>query len=258
MSYLTTSDAPNFGATASVTQPMLDQAAAVINTYCGRPAGLLIEANSDGTPVCMAYASPKFSMTLAAPMSAGTSVSFALPAWARVFPGDALVIDRGLTTAEAVAVTAVSNGVATLAVVRFSHAAGATVLMGLTLLEEKRIPTKGILPLRLSPVVSILALTIEAVPVTSAISWVDANRLQIPGSPGQMAKVAYLAGFQTAPDALKLATAMVANQIAENAIMGSTLYKSEEYGGRKYERFDSQGLIDTRIAQILTPFRAVT
>ena len=70
-------------------------------------------------------------------------------------------------------------------------------------------------------------------------------------------KACYLAGYTTTPDAIKLATVLIANQLAEASLQGAGYFKSEEYAGRSYERFAGVGYVDPRIAEILNPFRCI-
>jgi hypothetical protein len=255
MGYVTIAEAPNYGASTDVTQNQLDQAAVVVNSFCGKPDGFLVEMNN-GDPVCMAHASPSFSYQSLSPLSAGANVQASLPQWIPITIGDALIIDRGTATAECVIVTTINaNGSVVFASVKYNHATPLCV-GGLVITEEKRVSAKGIYPLRRSPLVSLFSLCANSLQIQRP-KWIDGTRLDLTMLSGEMVKACYLAGYTKAPEAIKSATVLVANQMAELVTTGATNFKSEEYGGRKYERFAGVGFIDSRIAQLLAPYKAV-
>jgi hypothetical protein len=255
MSYVTLTEAAGFGATSDVTQPLLEQAAAIVNSHCGKPKGMLIEANN-GEPVCMAYATPTFTYQSSTPISSGTSVTVKLPTWMPVTLGDVLVIDRGLTTSENVAVTAINaDGSVVFDVVEFNHSTP-IYYAGLTIVEEKRVSAKGRYSLRLTPIVNFVSLCSGSLGIQQP-RWTDSSRLDLSYLAGDTVKACYLAGYTTTPDAIKLATVLIANQLAEASLQGAGYYKSEEYAGRSYERFSGVGYVDPRIAEILNPYRCI-
>jgi len=255
MSYVTLTEAANYGATTDVTQPLLEQAAAVVNSYCGKPKGMLVETNN-GEPVCMAYATPSFTYQSTNSIRAGHSISVSLPSWMPVTLGDVLVIDRGLSTAENVAITAVSgDGSVVFDVVEFDHSAP-IYYAGLTIVEEKRVSAKGRFSLRQTPVVNFVSLCSGSLGIQQP-RWTDSSRLDLSYLSGDTVKASYMAGYTTTPEAIKIATVLIANQLAEASLQGAGYYKSEEYAGRSYERFAGVGYVDPRIAEILNPYRCI-
>ena len=255
MGYVTLSEAPQFGATSDVTQPLLEQAAVAVNSWCGRPQGLLVETNN-GAPVCMAYATPSFTYQSSVALNPGQNVPVTLPAWMAITLGDVLIIDRGTPTAENVAVTSInSDGSAVLDNVEFYHATP-IFLGGMVIVDEKQVSARGRFSLRQSPVVNFVSLCSGTRGILQP-RWMDSSRLDLQFFAGDTVKACYLAGYTEAPAAIKSATVLVANQLAELDLQGATYFKSENYAGRSYERFTDAGFIDPRVADILSPFRSV-
>ncbi|KUM02775.1 hypothetical protein KIF53_15365 [Chromobacterium subtsugae] len=249
MGYLLLADAAQFGAAAGVTQPMLDQASRLIDQYCGRPEGFLIETNQ-GTPVCMAQLEPALSIQ-AGPIQAGASVPMAVPAWTVLTTGDVLVLDRGTATAEAVVVQSVAGQVVILQQVQYAHAAG-QALAGLCIKEEGPVPAKGIFPLRKSP----------AIPLAAAVGGQltqlrrAAAGLVLPDGVGD-AEVSYLAGWVSAPGALKQACARVASNIASKPVADDLVSHTVDgvsYRNSEHSPLAFGGYIDNGTAALLKPF----
>ncbi len=109
----------------------------VVNSYLGRPEGLLWSPDANGQPAYMTNMSPTLSLTGPA-IAPGTGVTLTVP-FARFGyqnTGDVVILDRatpGLT--EACVVTIASGNTLTLANVQFAHPAP-TIDFGLTILEE--------------------------------------------------------------------------------------------------------------------------
>jgi hypothetical protein len=255
MSYVLLADAPNYGATSDVTQEMLEQAAVAINSYCGRPFGFLVETNN-GEPVCMAYATPSFTYQSSVALNPGQQVPVALPTWMAITLGDVLVIDQGTANAENVAITTINpDGSVLLDNVEFAHSSP-LYLAGMVIVEEKKVSAKGRFSLQQTPVVNFVSLCSGTHGIQQP-RWADSSRLDLRHLAGDTVKACYLAGYTIAPDAIKSATVLIANQLAEIALQGATYFKSETYAGRSYERFANGGLVDPRIAEYLSPYRSI-
>ncbi|MGC0154844.1 hypothetical protein ACPRNU_20495 [Chromobacterium vaccinii] len=249
MGYLLLADAAQFGAAAGVTQPMLDQASRLVDQYCGRPEGFLIETNQ-GAPVCMAQLEPTLSIPMG-PIAAGASVPVSVPAWAGVAAGDVLVMDRGTATAEAVVVQSVAGLVAILQQVQHAHAAG-QALAGLCIKEEGAVPAKGVFPLRRSPSIPLAAVVGGRL---VQLRRADAG-LVLPAEEGR-AEVSYLAGWVAAPGALKQACARIASNIASKPVaddLVSHMVDGVSYRYSEHSPLAFGGYIDNGAAALLKPF----
>ncbi|WP_155295450.1 hypothetical protein [Chromobacterium violaceum] len=249
MGYLSLAEAGQYGASASVTQPMLDQASRLIDQYCGRLAGFVIETNQ-GAPVCMAQLEPALSFPVG-PIPAGASVPLAVPAWAVVAAGEVLVLDRGTATAEAVVVQSVAGQVAILQQVQHAHAAG-QALTGLCIKEEGPVPAKGVFPLRLSPVIPLAA----AVGGQLAQLQRADGGLTLPAGAGR-AEISYLSGWVSAPGAIKQACARIASNIASKPVADDLVSHTVDGVSYRYSEHSPLafgGYIDNGAAELLKPF----
>ncbi len=109
----------------------------LVNSYLGRPEGLLWSPDANGVPAYMTNLTPTRSFTGPA-VSPGTGVVVAIPnaQFGYQSLGDVVILDRNTPhLTEACVVTAASGNALTLATVQFTHATP-TVDFGLTLLEE--------------------------------------------------------------------------------------------------------------------------
>ena len=294
MSYVKIEEAVGLGASPKVTQLHLDQATGIINAYVKRPEGLLYEVDGSGNPVCMAGLAAQSSFSLAAPVSPGAGVTAMLNGPVSLLQaGDSLVIDRGLTTAEVVAISSISGNTVKLQQVRNAHAAAAPLASGLVVSEQKTMPyDRSVIQLSRSPVVmltsgagrygyirrgdisrspdSLFALTANFggtpvwepfLPGTAAIDpptgqvFVPAGFLM---NRYTEAKVSYIAGYSVAPDAIKQAACRIANNIAQGGF--GVPMQSERLDGISYSRASSGklsggGMIDTVTEDLLRPYR---
>jgi len=204
----------------------------------------------------MAFASPSFTYQSSVALNPGQQVPVMLPSWMAITLGDVLIIDRGTSTAENVAITAINpDGSALLDNVEFSHSSP-VYLAGMVIVEEKKVSAKGKFSLRQTPVVNFVSLCSGARGIQQP-RWADSSRLDLPHLSGDTVKACYLAGYTQAPEAIKSATVLLANQLADLTLQGPTYFKSETYAGRSYERFAGIGLVDPRIADYLGPYRSI-
>ncbi len=134
--YLAASEYPAYG--ISDAKPhQVNRACRTVNTYLGRPEGLLWSPDANGQPAYMTGLNPTLSFTGSA-LAPGTGVTLTIAnaTFGYQDVGEVVILDRatpGLT--EACVVTAASGNTLTLAAVQFTHATP-TVDFGLTILEE--------------------------------------------------------------------------------------------------------------------------
>ena len=156
--YLSSSEYAVYGV-SDATADQVNKATRFVNTYLGRPEGLLWSPDANGQPAYMANLNPTLSYTGSA-ISPGTSVvlTAANANFGYQNVGDVVILDRGTPNiTEACVVTAASGNTLTLANVQFSHSAP-TIDFGLTLLEESPIlPGKTVVRLARAPIAQILS-----------------------------------------------------------------------------------------------------
>jgi hypothetical protein len=157
--YLTAADAALYGPAANASAAQIAQASTLIDAYLRRPKGLVYLTDANGNPAMMAAAPAMMTYTLTAAIEPGQNVNATLNLNLITpdFVGEVLVLDPGLETMEACQVNnvAVPTGTnisipgtggatnsITLSNVQFPHAAGAVAQTGLTLIEEKSLPSK--------------------------------------------------------------------------------------------------------------------
>jgi hypothetical protein len=142
--YLTPDDLAAFGLPATTTAPQIRTASAIVDSYLSRPEGLIWQPDYTGQPCCMAALKPTISFTLGADIAPGAAVVASIGANINLNNnlGDVFILDQDdPTKIEAVYVAAAQPGQVTLRGVTIAHAAGASMRGGLTIKEERALPS---------------------------------------------------------------------------------------------------------------------
>lgn len=120
----------------------VDQASRNVDSYLGRPEGLLWSVDANGQPAWMTGMTPSRSFSLPAAVQPGQDVQITIPfaQFGNQTVGEVVILDQAnAQAAEACVVSAVSGNTLTLDSVQLAHAAQATIDFGLTILQECRI-----------------------------------------------------------------------------------------------------------------------
>ena len=307
--YLTADDAELYGAAAEAPTPQIILASTLVDSYLRRPKGLIYVSDTNGNPSMMAAAVPDLTFTLTAAIQPGQLVN-ATVSPALITPdtvGEVLIIDAGLPTMEACQVCNVSlpnanitipgtggdtNGV-TLGNVQFAHAAGAKAQTGLTLIEEKSLPSKrSVTMLSELPAVNLVSLLgryaygrrsdqvgglYQEMNLLASIQsfggppqWiiVDTEQASISPRMGELwvpagmllayysdVRAYYIAGWTAAtlPPQIKTATANIINTL--NAIAIPASLQTATAASSTLKRFTASN-IDTDTQRMLNPYKA--
>lgn len=249
MSYLLVADAVTMGASSSLTQAQLDQAATIVDAYCHRPEGFKIETAADGSPAAMLQVTGAISF-VASTIPAGTGVAVTIPMWLQVKVGDVLVLDRGQNTAEAVVVQSVAGQVVTLKQVNATHNTP-VVTVNPSFTIDAAMPAKGRIPIRHKQAIPL------SVAVDGALSSFSYDGTAVStGSLGSRVRIQYVAGYITLPQALKQACINIATNIMSQPDIDP--YSSMEIAGIKYANGNSPlafgGRVDAGTQTLLNPF----
>lgn len=185
--YLQSADYAAYGV-PNTTAQQVQQASALIDGYLKRREGLIYEVDGFGNPCAMVAKEPSFTLSAVAAFGPGTTLTFQVTgAINQIVEGEVLIVDRGLATEEAVTVqvspipfsnspngtgintidgsiwgsngnqTTATNTI-TIAYCNFAHAAGATLMGGLTIKEEHPLPSdRPICQLNRVPAVAMLS-----------------------------------------------------------------------------------------------------
>ncbi len=144
---------------ADATAVQIGHASQLINSYIGKPRGLLWSPDAAGNPAWMTLATPTRSFKLADDVQPGAAITI-YTNYGSFGDGDigsAVVLDRK-NIPETCVIAAASGNTITLST-QFAHAAGSTVEFGLTLGEEPAIAYDGLIRLAARPVARILGIT---------------------------------------------------------------------------------------------------
>jgi hypothetical protein len=142
--YLTPDDLVPYSLPLSTTAGQIRIASGIVDSYLSRPEGLLWMADYNGMPCCMTALRPTLSFTLQSDIAPADTVAVALPSTVNFANnlGEAIVIDQDVPGKIEVAyITAAAPGTMTLRGVTTTHSAGATLRLGLTLKEERALPS---------------------------------------------------------------------------------------------------------------------
>ena len=158
--YLQPADYAGYGV-ADATAALVQQASSVINGHLKRPEGLVWGADAGGAPAYMAGLNPSMALAATAAAAPGTSVSvpYAGPPLGRDAVGEVAVLDRAnAATCEAAVIAEVAAGTLTLQSLNYAHASGASIELGMAILEERALPKeRPMTRLARAPVVRLLS-----------------------------------------------------------------------------------------------------
>lgn len=162
--YITPEDYGALGLCDDTEDDVVQQASAIVDQVLGRPEGLVWKPDYAGAPAYMAALTSYLAFTVEAdiPSGHGVVVSITPPIANQDLVGEVLIVGRAAqATTEAVRVTAVSRDGTTLTLdtVALDHPAGALLELGLTIGEERSIPSnRQIARVCKTPVVRLLAI----------------------------------------------------------------------------------------------------
>ena len=283
--YLSPDEYADYGVPEANTA-QVNQATRLVDSYLGRPEGLIWSPDGNGMPAFMTNKTPTRSFTGPA-VSPGMNVTLTIPfaQFGYQDVGEVAILDRGNPDiAEACVITAASSNTLTLANVQFVHAAP-TVDFDLTILQEVADRVR----LASSPVVRILSgfgrygygpgsrmlsgcENYEALLVTnygqnSVSGWnsLDLTQWDVNYSTGTICmprydhentRICYIAGWTQAnlPGAIKQAVANMVGSMADDRPNGNI--KVLKSGDGTIEWFGS-GALDADTRGLLQPFRTV-
>jgi len=293
--YLQSGDYAGFGvADASAVQ--VQQASMLINGYLKRPEGLVWGADANGSPAYMAGLAASLTANATASFLAGTNVSvpFAGPALGRDAIGEVVTLDRAnAELCETCVIANVAPGTLTLQTVLFAHASGATLELGMAILEERALPKdRSVTRLARWPVVALLSglgryaygrrdaqaagelAEYNLLAVVSSFGgpplWIpfDVSQADVSVATSEVwvpagallayyseVRLRYLAGWSAAqlPLDVKQATANLVRVILDQGLSANV--ESYAAGDTKVQRF-SDTLLDADTKAILAPYRA--
>lgn len=254
------------------------QASAIVDSNLKRPEGLVYVNDKNGNPSYMKAKVPSFTYKLSA-LTAGNNVTATVspPNLRQDFAGEVLVLDRGNPDLmETVVVTgAPSASQVTLQSVQFNHSANVTADIGMTVAEERSVPSKrSIVRYAKFPCVQILSLMgryaygrrsdqvgglyqeqnlLAAVQTfggppqwitipLAQVSWSDeTGEIWVPAGLLMAyysdVKMRYVAGFAKTPDPIVRATAAIAQSLTSAANLYGGNIKTIAAGDSRIERF---------------------
>ncbi len=137
--YLRVEDYAPYGV-PNATVAQVTQASALIDGYLRRPEGMVFGTDFAGMPCYMKAMSPKYTITLTAPIAPGASVEVAVPNLPNMtdWVGEVVIIDRANPeNTEGTVIQYLRPGVLTLLNVQLAHAAGIKIELGMCIFEER-------------------------------------------------------------------------------------------------------------------------
>jgi hypothetical protein len=143
--YLQSSDYANYGV-PNATAQQASQASIIIDGFLQRSEGLIYTVDSNSNPCFMTAKAPSYTLSSVGSVSPGLAVSVTVTgSFANVQVGDWVILDRtntGLTEGCIVQVApTLTNNVMVLQSVQRSHMAGTNIDFGLSIFEERKMPT---------------------------------------------------------------------------------------------------------------------
>jgi len=296
--YLSPDEYATYGLDGDTTAADVINASAVVNSHTMRVEGLVWMPDSRGLPCYMAGLTPTASYTLPVALTGGVAATFAFPAagaGASNLLNEILIVDRANTGAvEALVITGVDTAHATITVAPpvNNHAIGATLELGMTIVEERAIaPKRSQTRVTRWPVARLLsgcgrysygrrsdqvAGLYNDVNLIAAVQtfggppqWIpfDIRQADISIATGEVwvpaglllayytdVRLRYVAGYPASgvPQAVKQATANIVRN-AKNAEFAPPNFKVFQAGGTKVERWSSSDL-DEDTKRLLDPF----
>jgi hypothetical protein len=157
--YLAGPDLTAYGV-PNATAAQITMASAVVDAFLQRPEGLVWSPDYQGAPAFMAALSPSLALTSTGAVSPGSSVLVLVTGYVSAdLVGQALVFDRAdPNKTETCVVSAVAPGAIILALVAHAHSATALLEAGLTIYEERALPSqRSIMRIAKPPVVRLIS-----------------------------------------------------------------------------------------------------
>lgn len=161
--YLLSGDYTAYGLPGTTTAAQVSQASTLINGYLKRSEGLVWGPDANGNPAYMVGLNPKLSLTASAGFGPGSAVVVPVsgPRLGQDSVGETVVLDRASTSpnvCETSVIQQVGPGTVQLQSVLFAHSSGATLDLGMSILEERGMPKdRSVTRLARWPIVAILS-----------------------------------------------------------------------------------------------------
>lgn len=295
--YIQSGEYATYGLASTTAASDVATASSLIDAYLRRPEGLVWTPDGNGWPCFMAALTPTFSLTAPGAISPAQNVVVPVTG-GMVSPdlvGEVLVLDRAnANLTEAVVVTAVGTNTVTLAAVTFAHSGGAVLEAGLTILEERALPSnRAVARVSRAPVARMVAVqgryaygrrsqqqagvfaepsilaSVQAFggpPVWYPVNVADVSVSSAAGEvwipPGALVanfsdvRMRYVAGYPATglPGIVKTVCAALVQQIQEAPELAGNV-KSYQSGGTKIERF-ADSMLDAQSQSQLASFQA--
>jgi hypothetical protein len=146
-----------------MTQAIVKNASSIIDAYLGRPQGLAWSPDAGGTPAYMVAPTPRLTLTCVSAVSpgAGVVVAYAGAKLDNNVVGEAVVLDRAnISAVETCVITAIDPAAKTITLqnVQFAHAPACTVEFGMTIMEERELPSdRSITRVAQHPIMTLLS-----------------------------------------------------------------------------------------------------
>lgn len=287
--YIKPNEYPLYGLPTSTTQPQVYQASLLIDAYLRRPEGLVWSPDSFGLPCYMMAQTPSFTFNSSGSIAPGNAVVVPLtvnvPAYSDMI-GEVVILDRTNTgVTEACVISAMAQGQITLSSVVNSHSANCTIDLGMTIFEERSLPSQRSITRTSRPPVRLLSGMgrygygrrtdqemglYNEVNLLAAVQAFGGPPMWVPFSPTQCSvslttheiwlpaglllayfsdvRLRYISGYtyNSLPSIIKQATAQIVQSFLMNPELSGML-KSIGAGDTKVERFaPSQLDADTR------------
>ena len=157
--YLQGSDLAAFGV-ANATGAQITAASALIDAHLARREGLLYGVDGNGAPAYMLGLNPSLTLALTTAIAPGSAVQATVTGPAAMLrPGSVLIADQATPSiTEALVVQSVNGQSVTFANVQFAHAAGAQLIDGMVISEQRTMPQgRPITQVSRTPIVAALS-----------------------------------------------------------------------------------------------------
>lgn len=165
--YLLSADFATYGLPNTITNQQVIQASLIIDSYLNKPAGLLYDVDINGNPIYMTGLNPDGTFIATSSITAGNNVVVPVTGPLQtlnggVTYGQTVVLDRTDNDLKETCVVQsidMVNRTITLQTVQFNHASGVTLETGLSIMEEKFLPSdRAVTNVSYTPVCNILGI----------------------------------------------------------------------------------------------------
>lgn len=165
--YLLPADFSAYGLPGTITEQQVIQASLIIDSYLNKPAGLLYDVDINGNPVYMTGLNADNTFIATSGITAGNNVVVPVTGPLQTLNGGAtfgqtVVLDRtDADLKESCLVQSIDmvNRTITLQTVQFNHASGVTLETGLSIFEEKFLPSnRAVTNVSYTPVRNVLGI----------------------------------------------------------------------------------------------------